>query len=72
MCVHVCVWCVCDFTGLYFKREERRYMIFHLFNSFQKEFTYQYRGKDTVNILNALSHRGMLGRKNKTKNDILL
>lgn len=36
-------------------------MIFHVFNSYQKGFTKQYRGKDTVNILNGLNHRVMLG-----------
>lgn len=75
MCVRVCVWvCGCDFIGLYFifKREEKRYMIFHLFNSYQKEFTNQYCGEGYCEYLNALNHRGMLGWKNKTKNDILL
>lgn len=37
MCVRVCVWvCGCDFIGLYLREKKKRYMIFHLFNSYQR------------------------------------
>ena len=66
--------CVCvldNFTGLYFKKEERKQMILYLFNNYQKGFTKQYCVEDTQ-YLKCFKPEGDTWIEEQKKNGVLL